>query len=295
MSEKSVKNWDDEKLCQKLAALDLKEDDKAVAILQLEAINRGETTQKKCRAERYKVWTSEFRREDGEAGVMVASALKAAMELLAKRNFTLTRGWNDVWKRYGPNITYDLYTAACEKAPIEEEVYTNAVDYLDATYTGKDSKRWGENLRNNLYQYGTAFYDATLVMVTLSNDLCSEQASNYYRKISERNVLLNTTTHQQDVDAKFDTETSELVVKVTMGSDPVLTEKLGPVTALHYCKTGATNRYSVYFFIDEKLVFQDEYSVAAEERGVIKDCSGSVAKGSYEIPALIKNIVREGG
>ena len=53
-----------------------------------------------------------------------------------------------------------------------------------------------------------------------------------------------------------------------MGSDPVLTEKLGPVTALHYCKTGATNRYSVYFFIDEKLVFQDEYSVAAEERGV---------------------------
>ena len=75
----------------------------------------------------------------------------------------------------------------------------------------------------------------------------------------------------------------------------MLTEKLGPVTALHYCKTGATNRYSVYFFIDEKLVFQDEYSVAAGERGVIKDCSGSVAKGSYEIPALIKNIVREGG
>jgi len=74
--------------------------------------------------------------------------------------------------------------------------------------------------------------------------------------------------------------------------EPILAEKVGAISAEHYCRTldldEGGDDYLVLYYLNDSLLYSHRYKGPPDTLG---DCAGLAGQDGYELPETIKSIV----
>lgn len=282
VSERSVKKWDDEKLCKKAGELELKEDWKAVAIISKEIAARENLDVEVC-ADLEQVGlenkTARTHRWRSRNTPYVSSRLREAQYMARVQTL----------EKYGEEIFMDSVKVACGHKQPDQDIIVKARNY---TVSVIPHMAWESGLHyfDEIPVLFVGFQTGFALAGRLAPDLCSDKGIAAMESIAaEYFENLNQPKTSQNIDLVFEIGTSAGEVLKEVG-EPILTEQIGPIEAQHFCRTGEVDEYLVLYFFKGSLLYQSRYQVTAEQAGKSGDCVEFAGKGSYEIPEAIKAI-----
>ena len=285
VSERSVKKWDDEKLCKKAGELELKEDWKAVAIISGEIAARENLDVEVCAA------VGQAALE--EAALEEASSKMSTIRLsrtFIRRSQVSDELFSKTMDKYGENLFMEAVMVACKKKETDYKVIDKAQNYAWAVASKREKGTAYRSLLE-IYPLFRGFIYGVASARQIDPEVCSAQGIKDFEVVIA--ALIQALNQQpktsQNVDLVFEIGTGAGEVLKEVG-EPILTEQIGPIEAQHFCRTGEVDEYLVLYFFKGSLLYQSRYQVTAEQAGKSGDCVEFAGKGSYEIPEAIKAI-----
>lgn len=286
VSEKSVKKWDAEKLCKKLGELEVRNDYKAVAIVSKEIADRENLAYSDCRY----LADTEFQKEVDEKAELRGGSYSYYYTTEA------TEVRSKMLKVYGSEFYNNLYLHACKNKdyePDKGELAANMAAFAVATPHNRE-KRIGQEVAKEVMPNGMGFWSAIVAARMLYPDICNDENATKFKLVVENMIEylskepLKLTQQNLEIEVATGDSFDQIIERI---GEPVLTEKLGAIAAVHFCRTSDSDTngddFLALYFLNDSLLYQHRYKGPDK----IGDCAEFAGQGTYEIPEAIKSIV----
>ena len=280
VSEKSVKKWDDEKLCEKSTELEIKKDWKAVAIIVKEIASRPSLDTDAC----------EEISKSTQSKIADGKSKRRSRFLEEERIVVLNQSLKNGLEEFGVPYLRNLVRGSCKKEDVDQDFITEYRNYLIAALP--NSHRGLASIAANRVQDEASGFALALHLASiLKPDLCSDAGINGFDRLIDSYVAAKTRpATYQDVDFIPEVGQGKKQVLKEIG-EPILVEKLGAISAEHYCRTAdldnGGDEFLVLYFLNDNLLFRQKYT--GPDR--LGDCAEFAGQGGYEVPEAIKAIV----
>ena len=284
VSEKSVKNWDDEKLCVEWGK-HASRSSKAADIINDELARRPKIDTLLC---------MELRAEGigvRRPGDFWDQAKEPDLDLVSGRHpkmLQLEELRKAGLREFGSEIYRDALLDICGRKDPNPKL-TKAYQDLMLNEASKKGLDVGELAANELDAHMRGFGLSLVLAAKIAPEICTESGIENLEKLIRRYVFLaaaKKTSHK--IDLVFEIGQSKEEIETAIGK-PAYAEKLGPIESQHFCQTDTAPRFLVLYFFKDNLLFQHRYALEGEEPQYV-DCTEQVGKPPYEIPEAIKAI-----
>jgi len=282
VSEKSVKNWDDKKLCENKQKWFFEGDKKAHKIVLAEITQRPSIDLEQCEdvgrawaLEEYKLPIHNIVFRDM---VNIGVNSKASSDLIKKAEYRkFTDAVSVVYQTYGEEIYLESFRAACGKESADLTATALAMIYI--------TKRGGR-----LVDYYPSTVDprgqsegfglAMRVAANLNPNFCSEEGIPLVEQRIKEMVQVVYNTQPSFAWPEISRGTPKKTVLKDLPK-PSHEEQLGDVLALHFCPpSGSEELLSLYFF--------NEALLAHQVSEVETDCASKAPSKKLERPEVIE-------
>ena len=282
VSEKSVKNWDDKKLCENKQKWFFEGDKKALKIVLAEINQRPSMDPEQCeqlgrtwaleeyKAPKYDIFLS------GVANIGVGS--KVGSEPFKSAHYRkFADAVSIAYQNYGEQIYLEAFRASCESRDPDLTATALAMRYI--------SKRGGRLVD---YMPSTAdprgqsegFGLAMRVAANLNPNFCSEEGIPLVEQRIKEMVQVVYNTQPSFAWPKISRGTSKKAVLKDLPK-PNHEELLGDVLALHYCPPSESEELLSLYFFNEALL-------AHQVSEVETDCASKALSKKLKRPAVIE-------
>jgi hypothetical protein len=275
-----VKNWENQKLCKRSGELELREDWKAVAIIAIEIASRPDISIDSCKQKAELTVSKEAQK-----------IRKRSMTRLPQvQQDRLHDASVKALERYGVALYQDLVAATCQKKEQDVALVENYRSFISANIP-KKMERIRHIASNGVNERASGIKIGLRLAKSVAPDFCSDQGIALLNKAIEHYVeeVVFQQYTQQKLDTEFKVGQALEGISSKMGK-ATLTQNMGEILALHYCRTGDFNEYLVLYFFNESLLYEHRYTESSKGAKEDRDCSQFVGKGSYEVPEAIKLI-----